>query len=373
MDIVIKQALISLLVATPLAIITIRLLFKNSIIFKLATLWLISLLFIVTNTRISTGRPDLYPYVFSMPIAIVVLFLLAYTAYRSIQIPLRKSISDLEKVATGDLTVVVAPEMIKRNDELGIISRSINDLSHNFEGVIGGVRKSFVTLLQMVNQIRKISSILAQSAALQAGNLQEISTSMEEMVESIFNNNRNAESTQQISSQTNSSVKLGSDAALKALTYIGEITDEIKIINEIAYETNILSLNAAVEAARAGNAGLGFAVVAAEVKKLSNQSKVAALKIDQVSKESTAQSSKAIDLLKDIVPNADKTSLLVEKIVIATAEQNSGVSQINSAIQELNNAIQNNASTSEEMFQSAIHLSEEAERLNKLITFFKTN
>jgi methyl-accepting chemotaxis protein len=196
---------------------------------------------------------------------------------------------------------------------------------------------------------------------------------MEEMVETIMNNNENAEETQTISDRTNQSVILGNEAALKALKYVQEIAEKIQIINEIAYQTNILSLNAGVEAARAGDSGRGFAVVAAEVRNLSNQSKEAAVVIGDVSRDSTKHSTEAIHLLNDIVPNMEQTALLIRKIVAATAEQNSGVSQINNAIQELNNSTQTNATNAEDMAQSALSLSDDAERLNELVKYFKTN
>lgn len=341
--------------------------------FRITILWVFSLLFVVINTRISMGRPDLYPYQVSMPVAILVITLISILAYRMIRLPLKRAMTDLEKISKGDLTVVVDENFKKRNDELGVIARSIHDLSHNFNEVISGIQSSFRTMSQMGQQIKQASSNMAQSAALQAGSLEEISTTMDEMVETILNNNENAEETQKITDRTNNSVVLGSDAAMKALNYVQEIAEKIQIINEISYQTNILSLNAGVEAARAGESGRGFAVVAAEVRNLSNQSKAAAVEIGQVSRESTLHSSQAIELLKDIVPNMEQTSLLVNKIATATVEQTSGVSQINNAIQELNNSTQTNATNAEEMAQSALSLSDEAERLNELIKYFKTS
>lgn len=373
MDPVIKQALLSLLIATPIAVFVIRLLFKNSILFKITSLWLFSLLFLVTNTRLSAGRPDLYPYHFSMPIAIVVIFFIAYFAYRIIRIPLKQAMHDLEKVSKGDLTVKVDEKMLKRNDEMGVISRSIDSLSKNFEGIIRGVQQSFMNINEMGAYIKQSSSNMARSSALQAGNLEEISTSMEELVETIMNNSENAESTKTITLETNKSIKVGNDSVLKALNSIREITEKIKIINDISYQTNILAINASVEAARAGEHGTGFAVVAKEVRNLSHQSKEAAIEIDEVSTVSSESSNEAMLLLKEIVPKMEKTTMLVQKIVSATTEQNAGVSQINNAIQELNNTTQQNATDSERMAQSALDLSNESEKLSELIKYFKTH
>ena len=373
MDPVIKNSILSVLIAFPVALICIRIMFKNSILFKVTFTWVISLIFIASNARVAAGRPDLYPYHVSLIVAIIVIFLVGLYAYRVIRKPLKQVINDLTNVATGDLTVKVNKDMLNRKDELGLIAKSISNLSKNFEEIIGGVQDNFDTISKMSDNIKQASSDMAQAAALQAGNLEEVSTAMEEMVETIANNAENAEQTRQITVQTNDSVKAGNDAVLKALNYLTEIANRIQVINDIAYQTNILSLNAGVEAARAGEAGKGFAVVASEVRNLSNQSKEAASEIDAVSSESSNFSYEAVKALKDIVPNMEKTTLLVQKIVSANEEQNTGVAQINNAIQEMNHSTQQNATNAEEMAQSALSLSDSAEHLKKLIQYFKTN
>ncbi|WP_429417314.1 hypothetical protein, partial [Roseimarinus sediminis] len=76
------QSLITFFVATPIAVVLIRILFKKSIIARIAILWFISLIFLVTNTRISTAYSDVYPYIISMPVALIVIASLAYLAYQ---------------------------------------------------------------------------------------------------------------------------------------------------------------------------------------------------------------------------------------------------------------------------------------------------
>lgn len=280
---------------------------------------------------------------------------------------------DLEKVSVGDLTVVFDEKLLNRQDEMGIISRSIKSLSRNFEEIIVGIQNSINTIAEMSKNIKNSSSNMAQASALQAGNLEEVSTAMEEMLEMIGQNSQNAEETRDISDKTNLSVKEGSESVLKALSYLNEIADKIQIINDISFQTNILSLNAGVEAARAGEAGKGFAVVAKEVRNLSSQSKSAAVQIDSVSQEGTNFSNIAVESLNKIVPDMEKTNMLVQKIVEANAEQSVGVSQISTAIQEMNLSTQQNASEAEEMAQGADSLSEETVQLNELIKYFKTH
>ena len=372
MNKLVLQALISLAVAGPLGAFVIRKMFKNSMLSRILILWLFSLLFLAVNIRISNGLPDVYPYHISMPIAIVVIFLFAYSVYRMIKMPLSYAIRDLKKVANGDLTLNIDNRFLKINDEMGEIARSLSKMQSNYNEIINGINESFVNLTNMSEQIKQAAGEMAQSAALQASNLEELSSSMEEMVGIIQNTTEHSDESKSIAMLTNDRVKQGSEATLKALNYLNEITERIKIINDIVYQTNILSLNAGVEAARAGEYGKGFSVVAREVRNLSNQSKEAAIVIENISKDSVKQSNSAIALLDEIVPDMEKTLQLVDLINRATIEQNAGVTQINNAIQDMNIATQRNASTSEEMANSSSMLTDEAHKLKNMISFFKT-
>ena len=372
MNKLVLQALISLAVAGPLGAFVIRKMFKNSMLSRILILWLFSLLFLAVNIRISNGLPDVYPYHISMPIAIVVIFLFAYSVYRMIKMPLSYAIRDLKKVANGDLTLNIDNRFLKINDEMGEIARSLSKMQSNYNEIINGINESFVNLTNMSEQIKQAAGEMAQSAALQASNLEELSSSMEEMVGIIQNTTEHSDESKSIAMLTNDRVKQGSQATLKALNYLNEITERNKITNDIVYQTNILSLNAGVEAARAGEYGKGFSVVAREVRNLSNQSKEAAIVIENISKDSVKQSNSAIALLDEIVPDMEKTLQLVDLINRATIEQNAGVTQINNAIQDMNIATQRNASTSEEMANSSSMLTDEAHKLKNMISFFKT-
>jgi hypothetical protein len=96
MNKVILQSLISFVVAVPLGIFVIRLLLKRTILSKVLTVWLFSLVFVVLNARISAGLPDVYPYYVSMPIAIIVMFFVAYSIHLMLGLPLKSIIDDLK-------------------------------------------------------------------------------------------------------------------------------------------------------------------------------------------------------------------------------------------------------------------------------------
>ncbi|MCF8358727.1 MAG: hypothetical protein K9H26_08225 [Prolixibacteraceae bacterium] len=340
--------------------------------FKITVMWVLTLLFIATNARVSTARPDIYPYSVSLIVAILTLFFVALYAYWVIRKPLLESMKNLEKISKGDLTAQPSQKLLDKKDELGIIANSVNDLVKNFEKIVTGVKQATQNMTSMGAQIKDTSALIAEAAANQASNLEEISSSMEEMVSIIASNSDNALETQSIATETDQSAREGNEATIKVLKYLEEIAEKIDIINDLAYQTNILALNAGVEAARAGDAGKGFSVVALEVRKLSEQSNQAAKQIERVSNESAVFSEEAMGLIANVLPKMEHTLSLVQKIASASQEQNAGATQINSAIQELNEATQRNASNAEELASATTVLSEESGQLEKLINYFVT-
>jgi methyl-accepting chemotaxis protein len=155
------------------------------------------------------------------------------------------------------------------------------------------------------------------------------------------------------------------------------IAEKISIIQEIARQTNLLSLNASIEAARAGEHGKGFAVVASAVQKLAERSQDAAEEISKLSRSSVDVAEKAGEMLDKLVPDIQKTSELVAEINAASSEQNKGIQQVNSAVQQVNSAVQqfnqvvqSNASASEELAATSEELSSQAEVLKDRLAFF---
>jgi methyl-accepting chemotaxis protein len=196
---------------------------------------------------------------------------------------------------------------------------------------------------------------------------------MEEIASNIEQNSANASKTKDVALHATESVEKGNKVVQQTVESINYISEKIKIINDIAFQTNILALNAAVESARAGEEGKGFAVVASEVRKLAELSKDAADEIIKISTQTVNISNDAGDALKNVVPEIQETSSLVEEITASSFEQKSGADQVNEALSQLNLVIQQNAASAEEMSSTSEELANQAEELRQLVKFFKTD
>ncbi|WP_430815932.1 methyl-accepting chemotaxis protein [Carboxylicivirga sp. RSCT41] len=220
-------------------------------------------------------------------------------------------------------------------------------------------------------QVSHSSQHMSQGATQQASSVEEVSSTMEEIVSNIQQNTYNAQQTQRTSGEANNEIKDVARSSGKAVEANKKIADKINIVSEIAFQTNILALNATVEAARAGEQGKGFAVVAGEVRKLAERSKKAAEEIITLAENSLELTQEAREVMIQLMPKIDQTSLLVQEITSASMEQSSGADQVNSAIQQLNEVTQQNAAASEELATSAEEMNNQANRLKDMIAFFK--
>jgi len=367
---IIIRALITNCLAIAIAYFSLRHFFKGSILFRLGVLWVLNAILVGFNRVMG----DIFP-VYSSPfisfpvIAAVTVFLLSL-ASKQVRKPLSESIKNLNLMSKGNLALEVDPTFLQRNDDLGELNRAIGDLKKSLESTIESIKVSADSLASTGEQFSATSQQLSGGAANQATSIEQISTSMEQMTANIQQNAENAGYTEKITVSAGESMKEVSGLSKDAIEAMRNISEKILFINDIAYQTNMLSLNAAVEAARAGEHGRGFAVVAAEVRKLAERSKQASSEIQQLSKQGLSISEKTEGRISDLVPKIEETVKLMKEIAASSQEQNSGAQQINDAIQQLNNVTQQNSASAEQLSSGAENLSGNAKGLVKLINVF---
>jgi methyl-accepting chemotaxis protein len=270
------------------------------------------------------------------------------------------------KIAEGDLTVEA-----KALSEKDILGNSLIRMLKSLRTTVAEVASAAANVASGSEEMSSTAEQISQGSTEQAASAEESTSAMEEMAASIQQNADNARQTEKLASKAAEDAKSSGSAVNKTVQAMKEVAGKISIIEEIARKTDLLALNAAVEAARAGEHGKGFAVVASEVRKLAERSQTAAAEISSLTVDGVRTAEGAGQLLAKLVPDIQKTAELVHEIAAASAEQNTGASQVNKAIQQLDQVIQQNAAASEQMASSSEELSSQAEVLQSSVGFFK--
>ncbi len=365
-------------------------------------------------------------------IAIIILTTVIFRVANNISKPVQLCADRLSKLADGDLKTAV-PD-IKTNDETKVLANSTSIIVNNLSVIIDDIgmglgemskgnfdiqinseeyfKGDFHPLaMAMNNLIGKMTETIAQinvsTEQVQSGNeqmsmgsqslargateqaeaVQGLATMIASAAEQIKQTTADSQEAKTITDKAMETLAISDeqmnkmmDAMLVIDAKSNEISKIIKTIDDIAFQTNILSLNAAVEAARAGSAGKGFAVVADEVRNLATKSAQSAKETATLIEETVAavkegakiseETKKALDMVEVVV---EQITEIVEKIAVSTAERMRGISRMNVEIDQISSVVHTNSATAEESAEASEKLSSQANMLKEIVGQFTLN
>ncbi|AYJ78444.1 methyl-accepting chemotaxis protein [Aliarcobacter cryaerophilus] len=277
---------------------------------------------------------------------------------------LNSNISNILTVLTSYSKLDFRPRL-KDNDLEGIIQeleKDINILRDVITQTLLDNKKVGITLKENANILSFNMQSISTAANSQAASLEETAASLEEITSNITNNTQTTTKMASYGEKVKESIKIGQDLANKTVSSMEDINKQalaineaIGVIDQIAFQTNILSLNAAVEAATAGEAGKGFAVVAGEVRNLASRSAEAANEIKRIVQLATSKTKEGSEIANSMIEgytslneNISITLDLIQNVTTASKEQSVGMVQINDAVNNLDQITQRNAQSASE-------------------------
>ena len=317
-------------------------------------------------------------------IGIILSSVIGFFYIRNLMSPLKILVEEAEEMSRGEF--ILRKFKFKKN-EIGDIAYSFKNMRDAMVKIINEVNATSEKINNAAANLTQGSDDLSARTDAQASSLEETASAIEEMASTIKSSATHSVEGNDMMIASKKAVENGASVIAETTKNIEEVYESsekiksiTKTIEDIAFQTNILALNASVEAARAGDQGRGFAVVASEVRNLAQNSQSSAKNItllieniyEKINRSAeTARESQSI--FNDIQSKIDGTAKIMQEISTTAVEQQTGVDQVNIAVSKIDGITQQNAALVDETTNYARELLDQSENLKNIMTFFKMN
>lgn len=247
---------------------------------------------------------------------------------------------------------------------------AMRQMSERLREVIGEVRAGADGLSSAAAQVAATAQSLSSGTGEQAATVEETSSTLEHISSLVQRAAESSRGTEQLATDGAQQAGEGGKAVGEAVSAMRSIAERIAVVQDLAHQTDLLALNASIEAARAGAHGRGFAVVAAEVRKLAERAQRASREIEEQATNSVAVAERSGAVLAKLVPAIQDTAERVRTIATASAEQAAGITQVSMAMTQVDDVTQRVASAAEECASTAEELAAQAESLRRAVAYF---
>jgi len=294
----------------------------------------------------------------------------------------RYALEIADQIARGDLNMEIN---LRAGDDASVLA-ALSRMKGNLTTMIEEIQSSCRGIVTATGEIAQGNAQLAQRNEEQAASLEQSAASVEQLTATVKNNTSNVRHLSHLADGTLNAVNGTGQVVQKIVVMMQDIAasskkigDIIGVIEGLAFQTNILSLNAAVESARAGEHGRGFAVVASEVRMLAQRSASAAKEINELIRQSADGVRAGVELVEHAgvtmahaVGEVQRVTQIIDEVNSAAGEQSAGIEQINIAISHIDQMTQKNTSLVESTHAASSALDQQGQRLSDVVSIFRT-